>query len=70
MSHSMLKRLVKSNVIDRCVEVVNCQNQCPVILSLLLTFSLNDDVIFHYVRLRLGGLVPGGCARYEHILFS
>ena len=27
---------------------------------LLLKFTLNDDLIFHYVCLSLGGLVPGG----------
>ena len=37
---------------------------------LLLIFSLNDDLIFHYVCLSLGGLVPGGGVGYERILSS
>ena len=36
----------------------------------MVTFSLNDDLIFHYVCLSLGGLVPGGGAGYERILSS
>ena len=59
MSHSMLRRLVKSNFIDSYVKVVNCQK-----------FSLNDDLIFHYVCLSLGGLVPGGGVGYERFLSS
>ena len=77
MSHSMLRRLVKSNFIDSYVEVVNCQNplcrdcsSAQWFWALLLTFSLNDDLIFHYVCFSLGGLVPGGGAGYERILFS
>ena len=32
---------------------------------LLMTFSLNDGLIFHYVCLSLGGLGPGGGMGYE-----
>ena len=60
MSHSMLRRLVKSNFIDSYVEVVNCQNpicrdcgSAQWFWALLLTFCLNDDLIFHYVCLSL-----------------
>ena len=62
MFHSILRRLEKSNFIDSYVEVVNCQN--PVYRDcgsaqwfwvLLLTFSLNDDLIFHDVCLSFGG---------------
>ena len=67
MSHSMLKRLVKSNFIDGYVEVnlVNCQNppcrdcgSAQWFWALLLIFFFNDDLIFHYVCLSLEGLVP------------